>query len=443
MLRIKLGFLACAPALKDSWRKGWGLWIFSISAFISFLGLLQERHWGHYRIFTGAAKSLWEGNSPYFDTFGTNLGFWFYSPSCGLFFFGPFLLLPTQWGIFAYVAISFVTFLAGLLTFLRTVLDLERTQWIPHRYFNWFWLLISFETMGAILATKLELVIIGLMLFVASWLIQGRMHFLSAVLMAMMINWKFQPLPVFGLMICALFFWRNGRLPALKFGAYFVLALIFWFTIPFVHLGVEGLLKISLEWQRSLSRSINEAWVVFEHLFKLPLRLSGRTVEYRNLQIFSLSAAIVLASIVSFWTYRGRKVLTGPEVRKWSISLALAWGCWYIVCLSPMSQGNAYVLYSPVLLLAIAVKSRFDRQMSSNWSRALVVSIVMNGFLTSILYSDMFGKTSRLFFNEYGVKPYGVSILMLCVTSYLFWLVGSPITEVRSNAPNDAPANSN
>jgi hypothetical protein len=406
--------------LKESWRVSWGLWIFSLSTLASFIGLFKERHWAHYRIFTGAAEALWQGRSPHYDHFGTHLGYWFYSPSNGMFFYGPFLFFPPQIGILIYMAVSAGVFLLGVLYFTKVMLGLERMSWMPHRHFNWFWFWISFQTMGAIMATKLELIMIGLMFFIGAWLIERRRLFWSAFLMAMMTNWKFQPLPVLGLLGCVLFWSRDGWRPGIRFVAYFAASLAFWFALPVLWLGYEKLSMISVEWRESLQSFVSEAWVDFDHLLRLPMELTGWRFEYRQFQIFSLICGLVLAILISVMTIKAQRVFNSLDALKWSILAALCWGTWFILGLSPLSQGNGYVFYAPILLLAILLMVTDEIVMTRKWKLAFWIALAVNGFLNSILYSDIFGKTSRVFFNSLGVKPYGITLLAVVVTIYFF-----------------------
>jgi hypothetical protein len=64
--------------------------------------------------------------------------------------------------------------------------------------------MIGTQIFGTILASKLELMMTGLLLLSAAILLESRRHWcwlmLSAVTLSMILNWKFQPLPSAGLL---------------------------------------------------------------------------------------------------------------------------------------------------------------------------------------------------------------------------------------------------
>ena len=186
-------------------QRHWGLLILTISTLASFIQIWRTKHWLHYRIFSGAARELWSGRNPYFNDYGTNLGYWYYSPSCGLYFFGPFASLPDRFGIYAYMLSSVALFIGGVHYFLNSLENQtsERKEFVARLrepWLNLFWFWISFELMSGIVATKLEVAMAGILFFAVGSLLRGQVRPWSPFLFAMIVNWKFQPIPVFGLL---------------------------------------------------------------------------------------------------------------------------------------------------------------------------------------------------------------------------------------------------
>ncbi|RYZ67496.1 MAG: hypothetical protein EOP05_17665, partial [Proteobacteria bacterium] len=193
----------------------WGLFALVVATVVGFINVARPRNQLHYIIFSGGAESLWRGVTPYGNDFGTGLGWYIYSPSCGLFFYGLFSWMPFGLGLFLYMAVSIPIFLYGLKSFLEACVPSYRDQfhsnswlqWMPvgnfpeanRRDFNLFWFWASYCVLGCLTADKLELIIVGVTLFNLSLMIRNKHIWLAAFLWAMMTNWKLQPLPLVGL----------------------------------------------------------------------------------------------------------------------------------------------------------------------------------------------------------------------------------------------------
>ncbi|MBI2711475.1 MAG: hypothetical protein HYX41_01245 [Bdellovibrio sp.] len=288
----------------------------------------------HYETFMKAARLLWSGSDPYEVDLGFGSDYWFYSPFCGLFFFGLFAFLPPKLGVFLYMGLSLKVLYSGVVRFSRNYAVQFR---LVHSL-----LLVSFLA-GAVSWMKLEVFIVGVLLSAFARLMQEekRGWILSGALLALITQWKFQTLPVLGLLGLA-GGWDRPRFKA--FWGTFFSVLLLLFLIPSGILGWDENLAIHSHWVYSLSRSVENRWIGMENIYHVihSIRPSfWDTISYKP--IF-LGAALLLALAVLF--NRGRRDETAAQA--WF--RALAWGSWFTVVFGPLHQNNANILIFPFLL---------------------------------------------------------------------------------------------
>lgn len=391
----------------------WGLFVLVIATIVGFINVARPRNQLHYIIFSGGADNLWHGLTPYGNDFGTNLGYYIYSPSCGLFFYGLFSWMPFGLGLFLYMAVSIPIFLYGVKSFLAAYVpsfseqfsSRRGLQWLPignfqlsdRRAFNFFWLAASYCVLGCLTADKLELIIVGVTLFNLSLMVRNKHIWLAAFLWAMMTNWKLQPLPLVGLISIVLLIldWKRCA----KFVSAFVVSLAFWYAAPIPVLGFDKLKDFSLQWSSTLTEFIATHWFDYQHVMKLPIAL-GLNPSLRMLNLAGAVGGIVFAAVTLVFVVRlkreansdaftsgtgaieaaakptsdsettkhtklsrdpGTSLLVpsprgtaAPSVNfqvKLGLFVATVWGQWYAVGFSPMSQSNAFILALPIFLI--------------------------------------------------------------------------------------------
>src|SRR3954463_67139 len=127
MASISSGASSTAGASKRLLDRA-GTAVFWLVTLFAFRRICIESPGAHYRLFTLAGKALWAGRPAYGSDHGTNIGLWLYSPSCGMFFFAPFSLLPDPAGQFLYMALSIALFAWGAHSLLGAVLPEERAK---------------------------------------------------------------------------------------------------------------------------------------------------------------------------------------------------------------------------------------------------------------------------------------------------------------------------
>jgi hypothetical protein len=403
--------------IKSILKNQWGFSLFLLSSLVSFIQLLNPRHWGHYKIFSGAALALWAGQTPFAQDFGSGVGYWFYSLSCGLFYYGPFAALPLGLGVFVYMLSSWVLFLIGVVYFVKVAKSSPHFQVVTQPFDNWIWLWLSFFVMSAILAEKLELTMVGLFFIATAWLIRGRFVGASAFLYGMMINWKFQPLPIVGLIVFVLALSQFKK--ALRFFFCTLLSVAFWFALPVVFLGPTKVAQFSKEWSLTLQEQLSRDWSRFQHLFKLPLYFFKDALSLADLQRFSAICGVILIIVVGLWLKKARTVwnFQSQTLVKWGLMLAMGLGSWFIVALSPMSETNAFVLVAPLFIVTGLL---YQAAADAKLKKLLFWNVQFGGFTMALLGSDIFGKHSRIFFTELGIRPWGATVFTVILVMSFF-----------------------
>lgn len=391
-------------------KQRWGLIVFAASTLIAFVQLANPKHWAHYQIFTGASRELWKGNSPYFTDFGTNFGEWFYSPSCGLTYYGMFAWLPDIVGIYLYMIASVLIFIFGVRYFIQSV---DRFLKIDSLWLNWFWFWISFEMIAGILAQKLEITMVGIFFFVVGSLIRNKNLTWASFLFAMAINWKFQPIPMFGLITIVLLIFRSRML----FIPMTIAFIALWYFLPLLWLGSDSFEFINAQWKTSLELTLDKNWQEFIHVYKFIQNTLHIPLSTSQVMTISTTSGALLAAIVALYSWRNRN---SNESLINALLLALSLGATYIVSFSPMGQTNAYVLVAPVLMAGVLFRMRAWQSGRLVWESHFYRGILFFGIVTALLNSDIITKQGRLLAVYYGLKPMGAIGLCIVMAIYLF-----------------------
>lgn len=389
-------------------RRHWGFALFSLASLLSLLILLRQDIPGHYRVFTGAGRALWQLRNPYGADFGTGVGYYFYSPVCGLLFFGPLSFLPEGLGLLLYMALSWATFCWGVLSFGRATAGarpLSPLAW------NLFWLIAGSQIWIGILASKVEILMTGLLLIGASWLIEGRRVLLSAALLSMIVNWKFQPLPSLGLIAMTWMFSRRDW----KWPLSFALFLAGWFAFPFLIPGVgSGMPEAHATWGRTLDHFVREAFLDFENVYAFLRNSLGVPVSYELSRAIAAFAGAALAATLAAWLWQRRR--EPDRLNREGVRLALASGAMYTAVFSPLGQNNALIVYAPLLLAGVLA---FDRRRGAARTAWAALLILVWAFMT-FPYSDLFTVETRDWLRHLHVKIPAILSLGAGVTIYAF-----------------------
>jgi hypothetical protein len=270
---------------------------------------------------------------------------------------------------------------------------------------NLFWMMVSSELIGAIMSTKLEILMVGLLNFIIASLIQRKHPLWSAILLGMMINWKFQPVPLVGLIaIVTIIYEFNWKFVVATIGS-----TLLWYGAPLLVLSQSELQFYYLRQSQTLSAFIQRDWPQFEHVFKI-FNVTLGNMSYSTALlisiVFGVLAALFLTTKVLKTIARQQK---SDQDRVLFIGMATALGVTYILSFSPLSQSNAYVFYTPLLVFVFALRSSGGVKFGRAWPWAIGFTY----FTISIAFSDLNPAPLRRLMDQFGLKPWGVVFFMI------------------------------
>lgn len=377
-------------------RTHWGFLFFCLISLLAWIRLLRQVMPGHYRIFVGAGNALWAGVSPHGNDFGTGVGYWFYSPTCGMFFYKFFSWFPEKLGISLYMLLSWAVLVYGISHFFKHVRAFPQGVSLRRQVPQFFWLAIAPQILTAILATKLEILMTGILLISVSWISTRKHLVLASFLLALILNWKFQPLPSIGLVVmAALLLERNWKLPAYLLGGS-----AFWFLLPVLVKGPSFIEEVYREWNAGLSAFVREAWPNFDNLYSFLQNALGFSLTYENVQALSMTAGVAFAIALGVWMFRRRnedREVVFPS----ACLLAVALGSVYTVIFSPLSQNNSTILLAPTwAAFAFLISGETPR-----WRTVFKAYAVFWFAVMALAYSDGVPISLREDFRHWGIKP--------------------------------------
>ena len=418
---------------------GWGLTAFLMVSVVGGARSVAGSGLGHFRIFTGAARALWQGKDAYGTDFGTGVGLWFYSPACGMAVFGPLSLLPEAFGLAVYLFISWLAFVWGATKLWKSF---GATR-VP----DLFWLLVAVQMMTSLLAAKLEILMMGLLMWACAEVIRtararvragsdetARLDWKPAAVMGALLNWKFQPLPTVGLLTIV---WMlrpaEGEPRDLEAAAQgliqedeiarrfrFPVAVAFncllWFLVPALWFGWKPMLEILVHWKTTLQPFLEASYLNFDNIFAFIKAAFGVSITYEMAQRISIITGLAMAVAVTM------RLRFSRWDARWSVvdsaAMAMSLGAVYTVVLSPLSQNNAHVLLAPLFLSAMITWRRLDGDRLGQWVHGLAL-----GFLVIALdfaYSDLIPADLRTLLRGLAVKPAAVALFGMVETFLLF-----------------------
>ena len=393
--------------LKTKLTKNWGLLAFwFMSAFGLFKVMMEHPLSGHYRIFTGAARLLWARQDPYEFDF-QSVGYWFYSQSCGMFFFSWFAFLPPALGLFVYSLFSILIFYWALRRFLRWAGSESLIQ--PIYFFS------SVAIYQALLAAKVETVMVSVILLSMTLYFSDRerrtlLDLGISILLGAILEWKFQPAPILGLLSVVLVIGRKNWIPVLAVPV----AALFWHYLPMVWLGQELFQNLLTHQTHSLGEFISTSYSHFDNLYKF--------LEAIHLPV-TFHQSLILSALVGVTFFL--RTLIGVLRKEEGITQAgraLMLGSVFIMTLSPLAQNNASIFLVPVIWYALVCR---QRARSFRWKRIAILGFLV--FL-SFAYSDLVPHFAREFLRDYSLKS--------VVTLLFAYLCFFEKTGVGSNSAN-------
>lgn len=385
------------------------MYFFVVAAVISFVMLVFKGAGGHWLIFSGAAQVIWQKQNPHGLTFGSDAGFWFYSPNCGLLLYGPFAWLPQAWGQALFMGMSLVVLLSGAWMFWKSYQSDLSTH--SPRFHNFVWIAASSEVIGTFLNARIEILILGILFWCLT--LWRRQKFsaecLALILLALVSEWKSQTLLV-------AFFWVLRS--SWKHRLVFVLAYGAWYLWPTLYIGWDQFFSFEAsrragiqDWMLSPFRDY-ENWLSYQQIYTFLFRTFGWHFKLTQVTLISIP-------IVSILTLIFLKRKTSPTM---SPLLATIFGLYFANVFLPLSQSSGFALYIPCLfwLLYFEPKARW-------WILAIL------WFGVSGLYSDLVPKPWRLWAFEYAIKAASLGLAPL-----LIWRLHVTKTKHVENYLNSA-----
>lgn len=341
----------------------------------------------HYSIFTTAAQQLFVPHeNPYNRPLDPNIFWqtlWLYSPTGALFFL-PFSYLPPFLGILFYVGGSFGLFVSGVYNYCKTYLNGLVIPGILS-------LILLSETLGAIQATKFELLTCGLLFWIFYWFASGKDKRASFFL-GLLSSIKFQTLPIVGLLAICFVKKKN-------YGSFLIVTLSFLTSLiwPWLIWPHDFVSALHSDWFGTLSTSASLNWGGGQSLPVFLNLLFDLKMEYADFSRISFVYAALCAGFVLFIRAETRLLY----------NLCLCLGSSFTVLFSPLSQSSSYILTTPLVLLGYFIYKEHRKTcgtlLGAYW------------FTTSLLYSDLVPKAARHFAYNYNLKPVGTALLVLFV----------------------------
>jgi hypothetical protein len=378
-----------------------GLFVFLVCCLLGIIRVLRQAVPGHYRVFTGAARMLWEQMNPHGTDFGTGVGYWFYSPTCGLFFFKFFDLFPEKIGLTLYSLLSVAALIIGIEKFLdalfRTSLNFCNEKKII--FSQTLYLILSPILLLGVTTSKPEIIMTGLLLWSLSAVMENRHIIFGSAVLAMLLNWKYQPLPTLGLLSVAwVFSHRNLKLPLLLLFFSFL-----WFFAPLTVLSIENLKEIYSSLSSTFSSFIEDAWMNFDNIFSFIVHGLHWNLSHRMTQVLSILIGGIFALglvVLHLKKKRGNTPFSFAE----GVLYSMGFGSLFTVTLSPLSQNNSYTLLTPFFIYSayLILKENSTEPGKGKILRNSFIGLI---FILFLAYSDLNPKPIRDFSRSIGLKP--------------------------------------
>lgn len=389
-----------------SWREYWGASYFVLVSVLAFCKLMTSGNSGHYDFFRATALKIWSGENPYAIPYPS--GYFLYSPSCALFFYGLVAWLPYFVGLALYMGASWLLLRFALKEFLGGV-GLAKAD------LNLFYFILSSEVIGTLLNARIEIFILGIVLLAGTWIFQQRREGLAYFLLAMICNFKMQSLPTVGLLLVVDLVGRRRLRPTF----YFAASLLFWYLVPFAVRPSALLVDSYRTWISFFGPYVRAGWMDFQHIYRFIFKISGAQPSFDFGQKISALCGALFAVVLGWRVWRDLRVqrtlradssVPVDLLRDWNLR-ALALGAAFVCLFSPMGQSAAFTLYAPLLLCIFVLRARGSLLRRWLWNTLLVVAF----FFISLAYSDLTPRSFRIVFFDYSVKAFGISILSLAL----------------------------
>lgn len=395
-----------------------GFWVFSVCVCYAMYRLYWRSPAEHYDLFALSSQKLWRGDNPYGQDFSP-IGRWFYSPSCGLLFFGFFSFFPKLVGMSLYVW-------GGLALMVGAIARWCKALRLP--YLGLVLGLISTQFMGAIWATKIELWSTAGMMWFALVLVQNLLKgkkytfssWISLLGLGMIADWKFQTLPATALMLLVF---------ALHFNtyAYFVilgLGIAFFKGLPLMWMDYQKLSYINTVIADDIYSFSQRALFSFDSIFNFLHSSLGISVPFQTVFWIAALTGLGMALGLGRLSSRARHSAFGGIYHLVLLSLALGSG--FTVLINPLSQNNAFIQAAPLVLMAVfALRALKIKNISPS-----ITAGALGWLIITFAYSDLFSQE----FRSLTLKPFGIFLLLVSSSLWVIRALNLEFGEVEALA---------
>jgi hypothetical protein len=366
-------------------------WIFFIACVVTLIQLLWRGESGHYLIFSESAKILWSAKNPYGILYPS--AYYLYSPFCGLSFFSLFAFFPHAIGLALYMILSIILFYLGF----RSLADAFQLNIEARAIFLG---LIFSEIVGAILNTRLELALIGILMLAVGAMLRAEKVLFWSFMLGLIANWKFLTLPATLLWLWSYSFKKKSSAPALMF----LLALALSFAFPLFIFSWSELQELHQSWGESMQKFMlggDNNWLGFQHLFQSLRYFFGYSMSYKEAQITGLIAGLSLFAILLKKLHCDK--LNLKELCAYSLSAGVSFSCLF----SPLSQSAAYILYAPLLFFFLKINEK------RLFQKLTLLKLFISFASISLVYGDLCPRSLRVEIQKFSGKALGVLLLFV------------------------------
>jgi hypothetical protein len=401
------------PGWKEIWKSetGWNraaLVYFLLSTAAVTIVTCWHTPYPHYFMFTKAAERMLHLQDPYGKSLwgeGGYMSLWFYSPTAATLFM-PLVKLPPAVGQALYLGFSLLIFLSGLFGLVKQA----RKIWGPVPL-GLFYLILSSEVVGSVHQIRIEILTAGILFWVLRWLWEERHPVIAGALMKLSASLKFQALPAMGLVAIVVFFASSPRVRWRFFAAASITAAITYLW-PWLFCPRGYIVSIHASWARSLQAAVDAMWRGYQSLPAFFYRLVGWPDDTAVMWVIVYTAAALFAVWILLATLAEYRRQGARQDLLW---LALALGGAYTSLFSPLSQGSAYILDTPALLLVF-----FLPRQTSGARRGFLALALFYWVTTSLIHSDLAMPAWRHWAAAHTIRPLGLATLTAVILVVCF-----------------------
>jgi hypothetical protein len=303
-----------------------------------------------------------------------------------MFLFAPLGLLPGHLGVAVYLLLSWGVFVFGCLEFSSIVLRKPKREVLKLPIVQFFWIAIAPQMWTAITAEKIEILSVGLLFFSAAWIIEKKHLGIVALILSMLVNWKYHTVSTVGLLALAWIF-TSGEVALF---AWIFCGLVFWYMAPLSFMSWKFFVETQTTWNLDLAEFTHQTWDSFDNVYAFLRNSLGVKLSYFHGQVLTLIFG--LGAVFTQWKHR-----PGRE----SVAYALAIGGWLTALFSPLSQNNSYILLAPLVWLGILSIAPADKK----WKPLLQYSTAAYFLVMALAYSDIVPKPARDWMRFHSIKP--------------------------------------